>query len=239
VILPVSDDVNDDFGAREDTNFAARLYMLYRDTDIDVMVRSGDSRPDAVGVDFARNLTTNFEVHGELAWFDERTHPVLNTSNTLVTRKTGDMDWLLGLRYLTAAETTWIVEYYHNGAGYTADEMARFYELARDTLTTPALRPTAQSARQSGYGVAQPMRDYLYIRATQKEPFDALYWNAGATAIVNLRDESYTFIPEVVYTGISDLELRGRLAVLVGGDDTDFGERPNNWRAELRLRYFF
>lgn len=239
VILPATDDINDDFGTQEDTNLAARLYLLYRDTDIDFMLRTGDSRPDAVGLDFARNLTTNFEVHGELAWFNDRTRPVLDTSNTLVARDTQALDWLLGLRYLTATETTWIVEYYHNGAGYTADEMQRFYDLARDGAFNPALRSAAQAARQAGYGAAQPMRDYLYIKASLKEPFDALYWNAGASAIVNLHDGSASLIPEVVYTGITNLELRGRLGILTGGTNTDFGERPNDWRVELRVRYFF
>jgi hypothetical protein len=239
VILPVSDDINDDFGAQEDTNLAARFYMLYRDTDIDLLLRTGDSRPDAVGVGFARNLTTNFEVHGELAWFNDRTRPVLDTSNTLVPRETGDFDGLLGLRYLTTNETTWIAEYYHNGAGYTPDEMRRFYDLARSGASNPALCSMAQAAREAGYGVAQPMQDYLYIRVSQKEPLDALYWSAAASAIINLHDSSYTLIPEVIYTGITNLELRGRLAVLGGGRDIDFGERPNDWRAELRVRYFF
>jgi len=239
VILPVSEDINDDFGAQEDTNLAARLYMLYRDTDIDILLRHGDSRPNAIGLDFARNLTTNFEIHGELAWFDDRTRPVLEAGNTLVPRETGDVDWLLGLRYLTVAETTWIAEYYHNGAGYTPDEMQRFYDLARSGATNPPLRSRAQAARQAGYGAAQPMRDYLYIRVSQKEPFDALYWSTGATTIINLHDGSYTLIPEVIYTGITDLELRGRLTLLEGAANTDFGERPNDWRAELRVRYFF
>lgn len=239
VILPVADDINDDYGAVDDTNLAARLYLLYHDIDVDIMIRGGASRPDAIGADFARNLSTNFEIHGELAWFDDRSRLVIDGNDTLVKSETQALDWLLGLRYLTEAETTWIVEYYHNGAGYSLDEMRRFYDLARSTIIDPALRPAALSARQAGYGVPQPMCDYLYIRASQKEPFTALYWNAGAAAIINMLDSSYNLIPEVIYTGITDLELRGRLAFLVGGRDSDFGERPNDWRAEMRMRYFF
>lgn len=239
LILPVTDDINEDFGREQATNLAARIYLLYRNTDIDILARYGDSRPNALGVDFSRNLTTNFEIHGELAWFDDRTHPIIDGGNTLVMRKTEDFDWLLGLRYLTEAETTWIVEYYHNGAGYTTNQMKRFHAHARSAPTHPALITTAQAARKAGYGVAQPMRDYLYIKASQKEPFDALYWNAGATAIVNLHDSSASLVPEVIYTGIDDLELRGRMAFLTGGHDTDFGERANDWRMELQARYFF
>jgi peptidoglycan/xylan/chitin deacetylase (PgdA/CDA1 family) len=106
--------------------------------------------------------------------------------------------------------------------------MERFYDLARSGVTNPALRSRAQATRQAGYGAAQPMNDYLYIRASQKEPFDALYWNAGATTIINLHDGSYTLIPEAIYTGITNLELRARLGLLIGGTNTDYG-----------VRYFF
>ena len=240
VILPASDEINEDFGAADDdVNLAGRVSLLYRDTDIDLLFRAGDSRPDALGVDFARNLATNLVIHGELAWFDDRRHRVLDESGQLVSRETDAFDLLFGLRYLTATETTWILEYYRNGAGYSADEMERFYALAREAADDPILAELARSVRAAGYAVPQPMRDYLYIKVSQKEPFGALYWSAGGTAIVNLDDGSASIIPEVVHTGIKDWELRGRLALTTGGTNTDFGERQNDWRLELRARWFF
>jgi hypothetical protein len=103
----------------------------------------------------------------------------------------------------------------------------------------PALRAAAGAAQKAGFGTPQPMRDYLYLRVTQKEPFDALYWNAGLTAIINPHDHSASLTPEVNYTGIDNLELRGRAALLSGWRNSDFGERQNDWRVELRARYFF
>ncbi|MBS0002049.1 MAG: hypothetical protein KFF45_03120, partial [Thioalkalivibrio sp.] len=85
----------------------------------------------------------------------------------------------------------------------------------------------------------QVMRDYLYLRARRNEPWGQVYWNLGATAIVNLHDGSASVLPEVTYTGIRNLELRGRLAALTGGRDTEFGERQNDWRLEIRARYRF
>lgn len=82
LILPVHGDINDEFGVVEDTNLAARLYLLYRNTDIDILARRGDSRPGAVGLDFARHLATNFERRGEIAWFDDRNA----TSSIMTTR---------------------------------------------------------------------------------------------------------------------------------------------------------
>ncbi|MDF1594082.1 MAG: hypothetical protein P1P89_21445 [Desulfobacterales bacterium] len=51
------------------------------------------------------------------------------------------------------------------------------------------------------------MRDYLYFRASIKEPFDLLYFTPAVTTIVNLNDQSLSVTPEVVYTAITNLEL--------------------------------
>ncbi|WP_018231564.1 hypothetical protein [Thioalkalivibrio thiocyanodenitrificans] len=238
VILPVTADVNGDFGERETINVAARLYLLYRDTDIHVTARSDGSRPGALGIGFSRNPVPHMEIHGELAWYDGRTRALISHGD-LETNDTRPVDLLLGMRYLTRGETTWIVEYYRNGAGYSRDEMKRFLDLARASREDPALRPRAMSARREGYGAPQAMRDYLFLRVRKNEPWDALYWSLGVNAIVNLHDGSASTIPEVMYTGFRNTELRGRLAVLSGGRDTEFGERLNDWRLELRARYFF
>lgn len=238
VILPVTPDLNGDFGERETVNVAARLYLLYRDTDIHVTARSAGSRPGALGIGFSRNPVPQMEIHGELSWFDARTR-VLISDGDLGTDDTRPVDLLLGMRYLTLGETTWIVEYYHNGAGYSRDEMRRFFDLARASGDDPALRPRAMAARREGYGAPQAMRDYLYLRLRKSEPWDAPYWTLGGTAIINLHDGSASTIPEVTYTGFRNTELRGRLAVLSGGRDTEFGERLNDWRLEVRARYFF
>jgi hypothetical protein len=238
VILPVTADVNGDFGERETVNAAARLYLLYRDTDIHVTARSDGSRPGALGIGFSRNPVPHMEIHGELAWYNGRTRAVISDGG-LETDDTRPVDLLLGLRYLTRGETTWIVEYYRNGAGYSRDEMKEFFALARGSREHSALRPQTMAARRDGYGASQAMRDYLYLRVRKSEPWGALYWTVGATAIINLRDGSASTIPELMYTGFRNTELRGRVAALTGGRDTEFGERLSDWRLEFRARYFF
>ena len=75
VILPVTKSVNDPFGEPDHINFAAKLYGLLWDTDIDLLFFTGKSRTTRYGLDFARNITSNFAVHGEFAWlpgFDKK-----------------------------------------------------------------------------------------------------------------------------------------------------------------------
>ena len=97
----------------------------------------------------------------------------------------------------------------------------------------------AQNLSQGNYGRPNPMKDYLYLRVSQKEPFDILYFTPSLTTIVNLHDSSFSITPEIAYTGITNLELRLKAMFLVGGEGTEFGEKPNNYRIEFRARYYF
>jgi hypothetical protein len=83
------------------------------------------------------------------------------------------------------------------------------------------------------------MRNYLYVRASWKEPFNILYFTPGIISIINIDDQSMSLTPELAYSPITNLELRLRGVFLVGGQDTEFGEKQNAWRAELRVRYYW
>jgi hypothetical protein len=57
--------------------------------------------------------------------------------------------------------------------------------------------------------------------------------------IANTGDHSWSLVPELVYTGIKNVELRARLALNRGDAGTEFGERVVRSRVELRARFFF
>jgi hypothetical protein len=246
VVVPVRDGINDDFGASGHTNPAVKLYALLHDTDVDLMYAAQGSRPARFGIDFSRNLASNLEVHGEWARVRDFVQPVLEADGRVTQRRFDATSWLVGARYLTERETTWIVELYRNGAGYSEEELARFFDAvhARESLggNPPADDPFYErlaAAAQGGYVRPNPGRHYLYVRASQKDPFDVLYVVPALTVIANTEDRSASVAAEVAYTGIDGLELRLRYTRLVGDEGTDFGERPNRYRIELRARYFF
>ena len=112
------------------------------------------------------------------------------------------------------------------------------YELYRSTGNTRMLTG-AQNLAAGGYGRNNPMEDYLYLRLSQKEPLDILYFTPSLTTMVNLNDRSYSITPELLYTGITNLELRLRFGWIRGGRETEFGEKPNDYRLELRVGYYF
>lgn len=241
VLLPVRNDVNSDFGASGHLNPAAKLYVLYRDTDIDFAWQGKGSRPARYGFDFSRNLASNFEIHGEWVRILQFTRPVTDASGQ-VTTDTGDAtNWLVGLRYLTASDTTYIAEYYRNGTGYSAAEADQFYQLVDTAFATgnAALLQKSFLLGQGGYGRPNPGQEYLYFRAQQKDALGIVYFSPAITAMMNLQDRSYQVTPELLYTGIKNLELRLRLFVLQGGKSTDFGEKQNSRKIEVYARYYF
>lgn len=245
VLLPVWDGVNDDFGDSDNLNLAAKLYVLFLDTDIDLLLLTGNSRSTSYGIDFSKNLATNFEIHGETAWTADKKKISLQDDNTPQVLKDDVLAWLLGIRYLSSNDMTTIIEYYHNDGGYTEEEMGRFYAVARDAgeeFKQTASRVLLEQARHislKGYGSPQPGRNYFYARFSQKEPFDILYFTPALITIVNVDDASYTVTPELMYTGYTNWEMRLRLNYLQGGTLSEYGEKQNSNKLEFRLRYFF
>jgi hypothetical protein len=243
IVLPVSSRVNNDYGIVGHVNYAAKLYMLFQDTDIDLMYLAKASRPARLGADFSRNLVSNFEIHGEWAYIWNASRPVVSAAGQVSTQHGNAMNYMAGLRYLTERDTTSIVEYYHNGLGYSEGQMDDFYGFVDGIFGSPPVGGNAiQNAinlYRAGYGRPNAMRNYLYAQVTQKEPFDVLYFSPAITAMVNLDDHSFQVTPELLYTGVKDFEFRLRLYALVGGTATEFGEKANSRRLELRVRYYF
>ena len=245
VLLPVYDGLNDDFGEPDHVNTGGKLYALLYDTDIDLLFLAGGSRAHRYGIDFARNLTPNFEVHGEFAYLRNVRKRVIDAAGAITEKESDAQSYLIGTRYLTEAETTWIAEYYHNGTGFSRAEMRDFFTFVNrgfDAFTATgdvSLLRQAENLGKAGFTRMNPMRNYLYVRASQKEPFDILYFTPAVTAIVNLDDGSFSLSPEILYTAVTNLELRLKATILEGGRLSEFGEKQNDWRLELRARYYF
>jgi len=245
VLLPVYDHVNDSFGSNNKLNFAGRCYFLLYDTDIDLMFMTGGSRPDRYGVDFSRNITTNFELHGEYSYIRNFRKNVLDPSGNMGFLEADAQSYLIGVRHLSTFDLTTIIEYYHNGSSFRADDLKNYYSFINrgydlyQSTGNSAVLANAQTLADGSYGRPSAMVNYLYGRLSQKEPFDILYFTPALTGLVNLDDRSYTLTPELLYTGITNLELRLRTAFLAGGKNAEFGEKQNDYRVEFRMGYYF
>jgi hypothetical protein len=244
-LIPVYRYVNAKFGALNNVNFAAKLYLLAYDTDVDFMVFTGSSRTTRYGFDFSRNIAANLEVHGEFAVVNNFKLTAIDANGRSTVTRTEALSYLLGLRYLSERETTYILEYYRNGTGFSREQMKDFFSFVdrsyTDYVTTGNATGMVRASQfaQGAAGMPNPGRNYLYFRASQKEPFDILYLTPAVTAIVNLDDASLALIPELSYSPMTNLELRLRSALQLGKTRTDYGEKQTDYRFELRLRYYF
>jgi hypothetical protein len=244
VLLPVVGSFNESFGERGHVNVAGRLYALLYDTDIDVMALAGGSRPSRVAVDASRNLRSNLEVHGEWVRVPAGRIAAIDAAGALVERRGPLTSVVAGIRFLSVHNTTFIADYFRNGAGYTTDEMRAYFDLVDRGLESLAttgderLLRLAGAATQAGYGGATPMRNYVYARVTQPDALGVLYLMLGASAIVNADDGSGTFLPEVQYRATENLELRWLAGIQHGGRRTEFGEKQADLRIEMRVRYY-
>jgi hypothetical protein len=245
VVLPVYDHINDDMGELKTVNFGGKFYLLLYDTDIDLMFLAGKGVADRYGLDFSRNLVSNLEIHGEVAHIPDYTKNVLGRDGATSQQTYASTNFLLGVRYLTPTNLTVIFEYYRNGSGYTSQEIGDFYyrvdqayllyEATGDDTQLGSLAGAAGSA----YRTFAPMQDYLYLRASQKEPWDILYFIPSIFGIYNLTDNSFSLTPELLYTPVTNMELRGRITFLLGKGGSEFGEKQNDFRLEFRGRYYF
>jgi hypothetical protein len=245
VLIPVYEHINDGFGEMNKINFASKLYLLLYDTDMDFMFLTGGGKSSHFGLDFSRNITPNFEIHGEYAFMLDHDKKPVNSDGEVLDKKINAHSYLLGIRYLSSRETTYILEYYRNGAGFNIDEMKDYYSFINKGydafLSTgeDSLIKKASELTKGGLGAKNPMQDYVYLQISQKEPFDILYFTPSIRWIYNLHDKSFSITCEALYKTITNLELRPRVTFIAGERNSEFGEKQNNLRMELRLRYYF
>src|SRR4030066_2241830 len=96
-----------------------------------------------------------------------------------------------------------------------------------------SLLKKAASVTEGNYGRINAMKDYLYLRISQKEPFNILYFTPAITTIMNLNDRSLSLSPELLYTGFTNWEFRLKGTYLSGSSRSEYGEKPNDYRLEL------
>lgn len=245
VIIPVYNDLNSGFGETDHLNFAGKLYFLAYDTDIDIMFLAGKSIDDRVGVDFSRNFTTNLELHGEAAFINNFEKKYIDSNGILHTRQSDAISYLLGVRYLNAYDTTFIAEIYINGAGFSNEEIKAYYNYIQKGYNTYQTTGVENSLKKSiGYTKAYYidknfMKQYLYLKITQKEPFNILYFTPSLNIIFNINDKSYSLTTELLYEPISNLELKFKFSLFNGEFHSEFGEKPYDYKAACFAKYYF
>ncbi|MEA3429028.1 MAG: hypothetical protein U9Q84_07465 [Thermodesulfobacteriota bacterium] len=244
-IIPVYNDLNSSFGETDHLNFAGKLYFLTYDTDIDIMFLAGKSIEDRIGFDFSRNFTTNFELHGEAVFINNFEKKYIDSNGNLHIRQSDVASYLLGIRFLNRHDTTFIAEIYRNGTGFSEEEISGYYNYIQKGYNTYETTGAESSLKKSlrytkaYYSDKNFMKQYLYLKITQKEPFNILYFTPSLNIIFNAEDKSYSLTPELLYEPISNLELKFKFTLFHGNYHSEFGEKPYDYKAVCFAKYYF
>lgn len=239
--LPVAENLNDNFTDSNSSNFAAQLYMLHGDTDIDLYFMAGTSGNHKTGVDFSRNLASNLEIHAELAYEAEGKGYNIATNGRLSRDESSSTSLIAGGRYLDHREITYILEYIHNGSGYSQNAMQDFYNFADSALVSGAapLKKSAAGNFSSYINRQFAMQDYLYFKMSRPELFNNLYLNGAAFTVFNIADSSTSTSLELNYTGLTDEIITLRLTKNEGNRNSEFGQKLSSDKVELRYQVYF
>ncbi len=245
VILPVSRHINDEWGTERETIWGGKVYFFAFDTDLDIMLLAGEEVEDRFGIDFSKNISVNFEIHGEAAIVLDYVKYITDQQGNLTEKKYDAKSYLLGIRYLTGYDTTYIFEYYRNGQGYTSDEMKDYFTLIedgyQDYINSQNMAKLSKSREYGSqfYNKQTVMKDYFYLKVSQKEPFDILYFTPSVVCIYNINDKSGSIMPQIIYTPITNLEFELKTTFLLGKDYTEFGEKLNDYKVYAAVKYYF
>lgn len=223
VYLPVEENLNDDFQTDPDRErfWGLKLYALIGTTDIDLYFLGKDKQDKTDwGIDFAANITSNFEVHGEFAAIYED-----ESDNTLS---------LLGLRYLTEKDVTWTVEGYRDSSGLTREE-------SKHLLQSVPLSPVATAKKTlARFQQTRTLnQNYGYVKASIKEPFNWLYFTPSATWLINLDDSSYSTNIQASYVPSNNWAFLLTWQNMAGDTSTQYGENLVRNKTALEVTFSF
>lgn len=237
IIIPPNEDINDRYAEIEGTDTAMKTYFLLGDIDIDIMGYYSELDTNQIGADFAANLRENIEIHGELSYFND------NPKNTIVendvsTAFENGRSYLLGIRYLNRWDTTIILEYYHNDIGLTEKEYEDYVNYLLDSIDS-GTETQALSDSQTYFKDKTLMQDYLYLKITQPEPFEWLYFTPSLSTIYNLNDNSLSLAVQMSYKPYTNFELILWPTFTIGKEGTEFGDKQNQEKTELWARIYF
>jgi len=240
VVIPSSGSTDNRFGELKHTDLALKTSFLLWDTDIDFMGFYSIQKPRRVGMDIARNMSENVEVHGELTYSANVTRFTI-ANNSLVATTTNGVSYLLGLRYLHESNTTLIAEYFHNEFGLSASEFDAYTRfLGSGTQgNDPILMQHVASVHQTYFRGSNLMKDFVYLKLTKPEPFDWLYFTPSVFIIYSVADRSFLLSAAMIYKPVTNVEFILWPTLVSGGENTEYGSKAFRQRVEVWMRVFF
>ena len=240
VIIPVTESINKDFQDEESFNFILNSYFLVEDTDIDFYLFMKEDELKKYGFDLARNILPSWEIHAEYVFIKEVSTDWLNSDFAIESTADDTHDYLFGTRLLFETNTTLIIEYLHNDAGLNAEQMKSFFDAVESAISNNSdLLPAIKQYQSESLSSQFLMKDYLYAKVSQPEPFDILYFTPSVYILYNLNDNSEMIGGELSYSRFENLNLKLKYNLLFGELNSEFGGKISSDKLSLLIDYTF
>jgi hypothetical protein len=224
----------------EDTDMALKLTFLIGGVDADVMGLYSSAGQHKVGADVSFNLLENLEFHGEAAYCLQTPKTAFDGPLPATLQEDSERA-LVGMRFLSPWNTTAVVEYFYNGAGYSTSEYGAFLAYNENILRSGNQQLIGTARRQSMPLLEKPavMRDYINVKITQPEPFDLLYFTPSLSVLWNLDDLSLSCSASFSYAPFDNFEAVLTSRIQYGAAGSEMGSKPNPFQAELDLYFHY
>ncbi len=240
VFIPVTEDINKDFQLMNSFNFILNSYFLIKDTDIDFYLFIQEKNFEKLGFDFARNILPNWEIHAEYVYEKDVIINSWNSDYEVEQFKMESNNYLFGSRMLFPTNITVIFEYLHNDVGLDTEQMTIFFEAAKlATSGNPTLLPIIKEYQMESFSGQFLMKDYLYLKLSQPEPFDILYFTSSVYFLHNMNDNSEMIGGELNYSRFEDLNMKLKYNLMFGEENSEFGEKISSDKISFLMEYVF
>ena len=240
VIIPITKEINDDFSDDENISFILNNYFLIADTDFDSYIFFEDTKFIKFGLDFARNILANWEIHAEYVFKKNIIQNSLNPDFSIEEETTDAHDYLFGTRILFNTNTTIILEYLHNDSGLNEEQMENFYDAINSAISNDlTLLPTIKSYQSEDLTGQFLMKDYIYAKFSHPEPFDILYFTPSAFVLYNLMDNGKMIGGEFNYSRFNNINIKFKYNLLFGDSKSEFGGKISSKKLSLQIDYVF
>ena len=240
VIIPVTESFNEDFQDEESFNFILNSYFLVQNTDIDFYLFMKEDELKKYGFDLARNILPSWEIHAEYVFTKEVSTDWLNSDFAIESTIDDTHDYLFGTRFLFETNTTLIIEYLHNDAGLNAEQTNSFFDGVESAISdNPDLLPVIKQYQSESFSSQFLMKDYLYAKISQPEPFNILYFTPSVFVLYNLNDNSEMIGGEFNYSRFNNLNLKLKYNMMFGEENSEFGEKISSNKISFLMEYVF
>ena len=239
-IVHVTENINEDFQTEESINFILHNYFLIKDTDLGFYLFMKDDELKKYGFDLARNILPSWEIHAEYVFAKEVSTDCLNSDFAIESTTDNTHDYLFGTRFLFETNTTLIVEYLHNDIGLDTEQMKNFFDAIESAVSgNPDLLPVIKQYQSESFSSQFLMKDYLYAKVSQPEPFDILYFTPSVFILYNLNDNSEMIGGEFNYSRFNNLNLKLKYNMMFGEENSEFGEKISSNKVSFLIEYVF